>query len=230
MAVVPRPLADPSAHRRPRLMRTAVLALLLVAGSAEALDVTVEPYREARRAGAIGAVAGRVSAEPRTLRVPGRPFVGTTVTLLPRSEALLARLERLKEGSRESSTAFTAAAPAMRKAREGYERELLAAGAPDLTPMVQVDPDGTFKIGEVPAGAWVLVAWYSAPVDVSVSKPKTRQKDLYQPQPLIQGYQAVTVWVRELTVAGGATEKVELTDRNGWFRGVVEERVLGTGR
>jgi hypothetical protein len=33
-----------------------------------------------------------------------------------------------------------------------------------------------------------------------------------------------------LTVAGGATEKVELTDRNGWFRGVVEERVLGTGR
>src|SRR6185369_802530 len=200
MAVVPRPLADPSAHRRPRLMRTAVLALLLVAGSAEALDVTVEPYREARRAGAIGAVAGRVSAEPRTLRVPGRPFVGTTVTLLPRSEALLARLE------------------------------LLEAGAPDLTHMVQVDPDGSFKIDDVPAGAWMLVAWYSATVDVSTAKPKSRQKELYQPQPRIQGYQAVTVWVRELTVAGGATEKVELTDRNGWFRGVVEERVLGTGR
>jgi hypothetical protein len=211
-------------------MRAAVLAVLLLTASAEALDVSVEPYREARRTGAIGAVIGRVIAEPRTLRVPGRPFVGTTVTLLPRSEALLARLEQLKEGSRASSTAFAAAAPAMRKAREVYERELLEAGAPDLTPMVQVDPDGSFKIDDVPAGAWMLVAWYSAPVDISTPKPRTRQKDLYQPQARLQGYQSVTVWVREVTVAGGATATVELTDRNGWFRGVVEERVLGTGR
>jgi hypothetical protein len=40
----------------------------------------------------------------------------------------------------------------------------------------------------------------------------------------------VTVWVRELTIAGGTTATVELTDRNGWFRGVVEEREPGTGR
>jgi hypothetical protein len=40
----------------------------------------------------------------------------------------------------------------------------------------------------------------------------------------------VTVWLQTLTVAGGATATVELTDRNGWFRGVIEERVLDTGR
>jgi hypothetical protein len=211
-------------------MRAAVLALLLLVSSAEALDVSVEPYRQARQARALGVVTGRVYAEQRTLRVPARPMTGATITLLPRSEALLTRLERLKAQSRESSTAYTAAAPAMRKAKEGYERELLQAGAPDLTPMVLVDRDGGFRIDDVPAGAWVLLAWHSTPVDVSSQKDKSRERNLYQPQPSLHGFQAVTVWLREVNVTGGATATVELTDRNGWFRGVVEERVLDAGR
>jgi hypothetical protein len=216
-------------------MRAAVLVLLL-AGSAEALDVSIEPYQEAQRAGAVGVVAGRAVAEPRTLRTPAQPLTGTTVRLLPRSEALMTRLERLREASRDSSTAFAAAAPAMRRAHEVYERELLEAGAPDLTPMVLVDQDGAFRIDDLPAGAWVLVAWHSAPVDVSTSKKSTSKKletgkrSPYRPQSKLQGYQAVTIWLRELTVAGGATVTVELTDRNGWFRGVIEERVQDTSR
>ena len=211
-------------------MRTAALVFVLFLGPAEAFEISLEPYREARRAGALGVVAGRVVAEPRTLRVPGRPFVNTTVTLVPHSPGVLARLERLKEGSRESSKAFTAAAPTMRKTLEGYERELLEAGAPDLNSLVLVDRDGGFKIDDVPAGAWLLVAWHAAPVDVSSPKPKVRQRDIYQPQPRLQGYQSVTVWLRDFTVGGGATTTVELTDRNSWFRGVVEEKVLDTGR
>ena len=228
-------------------MRTAGLALLLVVGSAEALDVSVEPYREAQRAGVLGAVAGRAAAEPRTLGGLPQPFLGTTVTLLPRSEALVSELRGLRDASRESSRAFAAAAPAMRKAQEAYERELLEVGAPDLTPLVLVDRDGRFRIDDVPAGAWVLIAWHGVPVDVSAPKPKSRPRkpdppdvsapsprsrtqDLYQPRPRLQGYQPVTVWLHTLTVAGGATATVELTDRNGWFRGVIEERVLDTGR
>jgi hypothetical protein len=210
-------------------MRSAVLALLLLGSSAEALDVSVEPYRQARQTRALGVVAGRVYAEQRTLRVPALPMTGTTVTLLPRSEALLARLERLKAQARESSTAFTAAAPAMRKAKEVYERELLHAGAPDLTPMVLVEPDGGFRIDDVPAGAWVLLAWYSTPVNVSTPKDKIRERNVYQPQPGLRGFQSVTVWLREVSVTGGATATVELTDRNGWFRGVAEERALDAG-
>jgi hypothetical protein len=38
------------------------------------------------------------------------------------------------------------------------------------------------------------------------------------------------VWLREVSVTGGATATVELTDRNGWFRGVVEEKMLDAGR
>jgi len=215
-------------------MRWLLLALLLaLASTVEALDVSVTPYRESRRAGALGIVAGRVAAEPRTAQAAARPFTGTTVMLMPRSEALLARLERIRQGARESAAAFTAAAPAMRKARETYERELWEAGAPDLTPTVTVDADGSFKIEDVPAGAWMLLAWHGTPVNVgapTTSKPKTQKKDLYLPQSRLQGYQEVTVWLREVTVTGGETASLELTDRNGWFRGVAEERMPGAGR
>jgi hypothetical protein len=215
-------------------MRRLVLALLLgLASVAEALDVNVAPYQESRRAGSLGVVTGRVAAEPRTLQAPARPFTGTIVMLLPRSEALLARLERLRQGARESAAAFTAAAPAMRKARETHERELWEAGAPDLTPTVTVEADGSFKIEDVPAGAWMLLAWHGSPVNVgspAPSKPKTQRKELYLPQSRLQGYQEVTVWLREVTVTGGETASLELTDRNGWFRGVEEERMPGAGR
>ena len=224
----PRPLAHPSAGRA--VIRWAVLAILLVAGAAEALDVNVETYREARRSGALGAVTGRVYAEPRSLKAQPKPLTGTTVTLLPRSDALLAKLGRLKDQSRESSVAFTAAAPGMRKAQQDYERELLQAGAPDLNSLILVNAEGGFKIDDVPAGAWILVAWSSTPVDVSTPKTKARERGLYQPQPRLQGFQAVTVWLRELTVSGGAATTVDLTDRNGWFRGVIEARVLDAGR
>jgi hypothetical protein len=72
--------------------------LLLAAGAAEALDIDLESYQQARRAGAVGGVAGRVLAEPTRPNAPARPFVGTTVTLLPRSPGLLGTLESLKRG------------------------------------------------------------------------------------------------------------------------------------
>jgi hypothetical protein len=35
--------------------------------------------------------------------------------------------------------------------------------------------------------------------------------------------------LRELTVTGGGSETVELADRNVWFTGVVEDRMLDAG-
>jgi hypothetical protein len=210
-------------------MRAVVLVGLLLVSRAEALDVDLGPYRDARRAGALGVVAGSVQAESRTPTSQPRPLTGAIAVLLPRSSALWGRLERLKAQSRESSTAFAAAASEMRKAKEAYERDLVQAGAPDLTLMVVVEPDGSFRIDDVPAGTWMLLVWHSTSVDVSAQRTKVKDKNLYQPRPRLQGFQSVTVWLREVTVAGRETATLELTDRSGWFRGVIEERVLDPG-
>jgi len=210
-------------------MRILVLLGLLLASPAEAVDVDLGAYRDARRAGALGVVAGRVQAESRTPTGPPRPLAGALAVLLPRSPALWGRLEQLKAQSRESSPAFAAAAAEMRKAKEAYERDLVQAGAPDLTLMVVVQPDGSFRIDDVPAGAWMLLVWHGTTVDVSTPRTKVKDKSLYQPRPRLQGYQADTVWLRDLTVTGGETATLELTDRSGWFRGVIEEGVLDTG-
>jgi hypothetical protein len=148
------------------------------------------------------------------------------VTLLPRSEAVLARLEQLRERSRESSSAFTGAVPAMRRARDEYERRLWEAGAPDLTTIVVVDAAGAFRLDDVPAGDWMVIAWHSLPVEVPGAKMKSKERSLYRTQPRMRGFQSVTIWLRTVTVGPGDTTTLELTDRNAWFRGVIEERVI----
>jgi len=55
-------------------MRWVPLAVLLVTASAQAQDAGVEPYWQARRAGAVGVVAGRVFIRIRWLQ-SGSPVV-----------------------------------------------------------------------------------------------------------------------------------------------------------
>jgi hypothetical protein len=207
-----------------------VAAILLLAAPAGALDVGLDAYLEARRTGATGIVAGRVAAEPRTPRGPAVPFTGTTVALLPRSEAVLLRLEQLKARSRDSASAFASAAPGMRQTQDSFEREVWQAGAPDLATKVLVDADGSFRLADVPAGAWLAIAWHGTPVDLGGERIKGKDRTLYRPQSRVRGLQSVTVWLRTLTVAAGKTATLELTDRNAWFRGVIEERELDAGR
>ena len=229
MALVSRPLADPSAHRGVRVIAAALLVLAL-AGSAEALDVDVGPYRQAAQAKQVGVVAGRVYAESAKPRGPVRPLPGATVLLLPRSGALLTSLQRFKEDARGSAKAFAAAAPAMRRAQEAYERELVVAGAPDLASRVAAASDGAFRIAEVPAGDWLVLVWHSTPASVSPTKARGREQHTYQLPGRTTGFQAVVVWLREVTVVEGETVSIELTDRNEWFRGVIEEKTLDAGR
>jgi len=209
-------------------MIAAALLVLALATGAEALDVAVAPYRQAAQSGEVGVVTGRVYEESRKPNGAPKPLAGVTVALVPRSAALLTSLERFKEDARGSSKAFTAAAPAMRQAQEAYERELVQAGVPDLASRVAVGPDGTFRLADVPAGAWLVVAWHSAPVDLSTTKTQVRERQIYQLGGRTTGFQAVTIWLREVTVARGETVALELHDRNEWFRGVIEEKTLGT--
>jgi hypothetical protein len=213
-------------------MTAVALALLaLAAGGTEALDVTIAPYRQAAQTGRVGIVAGRVYAESATPTGPPRRLPGVvSVLLLPRSETLVAAFEHFKEDARASSKAFAAAAPAMRQTQDTYERELLRAGSPDLALRVGVDAGGSFRIPDVPVGAWLVIVWQSTPNEVSAPKDGGRDRKLYQGNERVTGFQSVTIWLREVTVVYGETTALELTDRNGWFRGVIEDKRRDTGR
>ena len=213
-----------------RLVLTAALGLASVA-LAQGVDAPIERYRDAAAQHELGGVRGRAFQERRKPTGPDTPLTGTAVALLPRSEAWLLRLNAIKRGARDSLDVYRDAAPAVRRAREAYEKTLLQAGAGDLPQGATVDADGRFTLDGVPAGPWVLLAFRSAtyvsktPQERSVAPGAWRQPA--PPLPFIlpeklAGYYVVTYWLRELNVVGGVTEPVELTDRNVWFTGVAE--------
>jgi len=57
-----------------------------------------------------------------------------------------------------------------------------------------------------------------------------KKRNVYAPGTRLTGYQRMTVWVREVTVANGRSENLELSDRGAWFSGVVEETAPDAGR
>ncbi len=242
MALVARPVAHAArggARDVMRLARLAVLALVTLAvvaaclspaTAAEPLDVRLGPYLEAMAGGDVGTVTGRVYEERRRPQEPDRPVASAMIVLVPHSEALVRRFEELKRRSRESATAFREAAPGMRRAKEEYETALWQAGAPQLAIVVATDADGSFRVPELPAGAWLLVGWHAQMRPTSAPKRTKREQGLYTPGRRVIGFEEVQVWMRPVTVGRGASERVELTDRNVWFSGVEEDTMLDAGR
>jgi hypothetical protein len=211
----------------------APLALGLVAVPAlAAVDVDLTGYAAAERAGAAVPVTGRAFAERPKPDAPDTPLVGATVVALPRSEALLRRLEQLREGARDSANAYRGAALLMQRAREAYERELWDAGAPELVRNAVVDSSGRFDLGRLPEGRWIIVAVWDRTVHSQSAKSarkERRERELYLPAPRLTGYRSRLVWLRELVLSGAQTAALEFTDRNVWFSGVVEERTQDAG-
>ena len=214
-----------------RIALVSVLVLSAAAAAAATGDTTLAPYREAERAGAVGAITGRVFAERRTPSGPDTPIASTAVVLLPRSEEFLTTVETIKRGARDTTTAYRTAAVQIRKAREAYETRLWEAGAADFVRPTTVGSDGTFRFDEVPAGRWMIVAThgtYYATGGSGLTPPGERLH--FDVDPRVRGYTATLVWLREVEVTKGAVEPVELTDRNLWFSGVVEDKERDAGR
>jgi hypothetical protein len=122
---------------------------------------------------------------------------------------------------------------AVRHAREAYEKALLEAGAGDLTQNATVDGDGHFSLEGIPAGEWVLLAARSKyiakapqerPGAAGALPRETRPPLPFVPPDKLGGYSLVTYWLRELTVVAGVAETIQLTDRNVWLTGVIENR------
>ena len=205
---------------------------LLVVGvaAAQSMDVTLEPYLMALAAGNVSTVTGRVYEERRRPQEPDRPITPTVVMLVPRSEAVLQRLAALKTQARANATAFRKAAVDMRRVKNDYETALWHAGAPQLAPVVGAAADGSFRVPDVPAGQWMLIAWHADHEGASAPKRTKREEKLYTAGQRLIGFDTVQVWVREIVVGRGTLEPVELNDRNVWFSGVEEDTMLDAGR
>ena len=207
------------------MRRVGLLGLLTLAPvvAVAAIDVDIAAYRRAST-GQLGAVTGRGYETGARSDVADLPLAGTAVTLLPRSESFLAGLEEIKRGARDSIGAYRDAAPAVHRARETYERALWAEGALDLVRSTEVAADGTFAVQDLPPGRWLLIAVRSVFVERPSRRVTKREAQTYVAPPRLVGYGTVYVWLMDVQVEGGRAETVELTDRNTWLTGIVEER------
>jgi hypothetical protein len=200
-------------------------------------SATLETLRQRSLANAVGIVEGRAYLERSKPSAPDEPLAGVSLLFLPRADELLAALEETKREARESMRGFRDAAPTVRHALEEHEMRLWRAGYPEAAVRVGADADGKFRV-DLPAGAWLLVAQRSVFVPVQTARdapapPATAidalarySTNAYQhflPTTRLTGFDAVSIWLRELTLAQGETLSVELHDRGVWLSGVIEE-------
>jgi hypothetical protein len=208
----------------------AVVALLALAGDVYALDVPVATYLRSLAAGEVGVVEGRVYEHRRQPGAPDVALPAASVVLVPRSEALGRAMEDLKRNARISAVTYRDAVSRMRHAKEAYVRDLAKAGAGDLVRLIPVDVDGAFRALDVPAGEWVVIASHAAFVSTSTARATPKERDKYRISPRVTGYESVQLWLHPVLIKAGERAAVELTDRNIWFSGVAENRVMDTGR
>ncbi len=194
------------------------------------LDISPQRYQDAANTGRVGSVTGRSYEERRKPEGTDAPLADIVVTLFPRSEQVLSELGALKREARSSLQGYHEAAMKIRHRLEAYEAALRAAGAAEVVRTTKVNADGTFRLHGVPTGQWFLYASRSVFIPTRGTSPNPRHQKTFQLPPPPRGYSAITVWLHELVVVDGAVQAVELTDRNPWFTGVIEERGPGPGR
>ena len=220
VTVVGRALAS---WRKPLLLALALSSAGVVA-SAQGLDVRPEDYWQAAAAGAVGGVSGWTVGETGRRAAPEQPLADVSVTILPRSEALLARLADIKTAARRDLRVYRESARRIADARRQLERALTEAGAGDLVRYTAAAPDGAFAVEGLPAGRWLLLAQRAEFIRKETSPPKSRESTIYRRQPRLKGYYAVTLWVEELTIDAGRSERLELSDRNAWMTAIAEDK------
>lgn len=206
-----------------RVVLAVVLAVSTTAVALGAPAPGVDSYRAAARRDGIGLVSVRAYTERLRPDAPDLPIKEVVVTLIPYSEALIADLERVKSHARDSLATYRAVAREVRRLEEAYERTVWEAGAADLVQSSLVGPEGRASFSDVPAGQWILWARHEVSTPVVPRKPKKGEKQMFNLGPAMVGYRTARYWLLPVTVSGGEEATVELTDRNVWLTGVIEE-------
>ena len=198
--------------------------LLWAAPGAPELRSLVDPLLAAKGEGRIGQVAVSALLAARSADGPPTPRPGVVFALLPRSPALVKELERIKAAARDSEAGYLEAATNMAALSDRYAQSLREAGAGDLVFAATADGRGEHLFAQMPAGEWLLVGRDERVQETPARAPSKRERERFVLPSRLRGYRDVTFWLMDVTVVQGRVTKLSLTDRNPWFRGVVQER------
>jgi hypothetical protein len=214
----------------PRAVRWALLlaGLLLAVGSGRAvgaddLSHLVATYLKARAEQAPGAVSARAYVEPLQPTGVPTPRPDVSVVLLPYSAQLEARLDAIKAGLRTSVESYIRAAGRVETVRIDYERALVVAGGGALVRSEVTDAQGGARVGDLPAGDWLLLAWSEGGHLTKRFKLREQDARRYPGVPTSVTYSTVTYWRARITVLPAQSVEVTMSDRSAWMSAAREE-------
>jgi hypothetical protein len=192
-------------------------------GAERDLSDIVAPFLKARGEKAVGAVAARAYAEPTRPGASPTPQPSVSVMLLPYSAAFEAALDDVKAGLRDSLQAYTRAVARIEGARVDYENALLAAGGGELVRTEVTDDLGTARLGDLPAGEWLVLAWREAGHVSKHFGQRGLDAKAFPDVPTAVTYSVVSYWRARIAVRPGETAEFTATDRNVWMTAAREE-------
>ena len=212
---------------RAGLVALAVTGLLLGPGLglARAGDLAdlVGAYRKTQAEQAPGVVALHAYLEPTRPTAAPAPQPNVSVVLVPYWAAFEAELDAVKAGLRDSIDAYTGAVTRIETARVDYERALVATGGGGFVRIETTDAQGAARLGDLPAGDWLLLAWREAGHTAKRFKLRDQDAKRYPHVPTNVTYSTVTYWRARLAVRPAETVEVVMTDRNAWMTAAREE-------
>jgi hypothetical protein len=149
-----------------------------------------------------------------------------SVLLLPCSLDFEHQLDAIKAASRDSPDRLVDADPKVRAALAALERALLDAGGGMLLKGDSTDGTGAFRLGDVPEGAWMLLAWQEIG-GMKKGSRTTRSDALNFPtRQEVVGSSTVDYWRLSLDVKAGEETQVRLHDRNQWLTAIRDVRSI----
>jgi len=210
------------------------LAVLVGAwpGAAEDMKELIAPYLRARDGHAVGEVAGHAYGDAPRPSAPAVPYAEVSVLLLPYSAGLESELDSVKEHLRDSLENYMRAGADVTSARTAHESALLWAGGGELIRGEVSDGQGLVRLGGLPIGEWLLLAWREEAHQGRASRLRPQETRGFREVPMSTGHSVVSYWLMRLQVRAGETTSVNFNDRNVWMTAVREDLHLmqGTSR
>ena len=210
------------------------LAVLVGAwpGAAEDMKELIAPYLRARDGHAVGEVAGHAYGDAPRPSAPAVPYAEVSVLLLPYSAGLESELDSVKEHLRDSLENYMRAGADVTSARAAHESALLWAGGGELIRGEVSDGQGLVRLGGLPIGEWLLLAWREEAHQGRASRLRPQETRGFREVPMSTGHSVVSYWLMRLQVRAGETTSVDFNDRNVWMTAVREDLHLmqGTSR